>query len=251
MVLLGVALAAAASLGFLWISGRAGTSKWSQIIGVTGFCVAFWLSQWFGVAPPEFPPIQSGDYLYWLLALPLITSVISILILKEAIWLGCLHRILLVGPFIALQLLSYYQYFWSLWISVAWTAGLVAAWLLLERSISGLKHWRWSDRWGMFFLMLLAVGASGLLVGTGSASLAQSAGMLAASTGAYWVGGRIFKLSGGIRLIGIPYSAVLFSLIMSGYLYSETPLFAALLFLVIPVSVGAIGFWRSRKKAVG
>ena len=176
---------------------------------------------------PAFPPAEATQWLPYFALAAMFLGVIDALLrpagsLRMLIWMLCCMG------FLRLLLSAKFQYGWSLAQGVLWIVGLAAGMLMLAISLDAAVR-RDRSISSPLILTIVASGTGAALMLSGSMLLGQLAMILAAALGAILAAA--FLLPRAVEGRGVVPVAValLASLWLSGYFYSELPLASALL----------------------
>ena len=176
---------------------------------------------------PAFPPVEATQWLPYFALAAMFLGVIDALLrpagsLRMLIWMLCCMG------FLRLLLNAKFQYGWSLAQGVLWIVGLAAGMLMLAISLDAAVR-RDRSISSPLILTIVASGTGAALMLSGSMLLGQFAMILAAALGAILAAA--FLLPRAVEGRGVVPVAValLASLWLSGYFYSELPLASALL----------------------
>jgi hypothetical protein len=146
-----------------------------------------YLAAYIAVVPglPNFPPIEFKDYVFYLAIFGLLWAGLEPLWSKHTVVLWVLRTLALLG-ILALVLRNRLRA-WEAWEIILWFAGitivLLAAWGVLER-LTESETPALSPAALFIAFVILVAGTSITIVTSGSASLGQLSGALAASVGA-------------------------------------------------------------------
>ena len=178
-VLIPLGAAAITLLAARWICRRVGVSDGMAVALAVG---VGYLAGHLGIAWPGFPPIDVTDRVAWLAAAAILVG------LFEAarpgwIWLKWAARAVLTTAVLGAMLGPIFEETRQTWVGLAWLAGVGIALLASWANVEGLASRLSAASLGLAML-IVAGGAAGALVVSGSLVLGRFGAALAASLGA-------------------------------------------------------------------
>jgi hypothetical protein len=222
--------------GILYLILRNIAAKVAVPIAVTiGYLAAY-----VAVVPglPNFPPKEFKDYVFYLAVFGLVWGGLETLWRKNLYSRWGLRALMFFG--ILLLVLRNRLRAWQTWEIILWFVGIIVvllvAWWVLERLTEKTEPGTWILPPTALFiaLLILITGTSVTTVTSGSASLGQLGGALAASVGA------IMVLSWLLKIEVTPYLAatvifLLGTLWLGGAVFAKVPVLSAIILALSPL----------------
>ncbi len=231
-ILRGVLLPALVALGVLALG-------WTRPRSASGDAVAPALAVGLGYAAghaalagwPPFPPIEATQ---WLFVFALAAAALAILPLSTAGGRGLRRALIALGVPLPLAW-PLAQHTWSKPETAAWLAGLTLGIFALQTALDALRE-RPAGRWLPLALVVSASLGGATVLLSGSAWVAQLAGVLAATLAALALAAMLWPARSPRGAL-LPAGTLLFALLVTGVLYVEVPLGSGLLIAAAPCAL--------------
>ncbi len=233
------------------------SGTWAGGLAVAVGCIVGYVTL---LGYPRFPPIDVKQYFPYFAAAACGVGFLELRLRRAshhaatgavAFALRWLPRTLLIAAVVGLSLRPLVAYSWSTPVAAAWLGGLAISFAMLWLAMDRLAAAK-SELGATGACVLVAAGSSAVLMLSGSASLGLLSGTLAAVLGMMVLLTILRRSSGALRSATPVVTAVLATLWLQGYFYSDVPKTAAvLLFSALPLSWIALRIWRNGRPELG